>query len=176
MRSIRCNPAANVSTSRKGQADCSLGCSGSQIRIEDLCVLAATRSLHGFESARRHDGRGRGQFFSNLFFFTNFSARENECQRRPTRVRSLDGSQPRATFAPRSSIRLEFSGAPNAREQTLESIRWEEWCDEFDKKNLALVYEETFRARRKEQLQQIVSREREDENPCNVAKIDSYSA
>ncbi|HLH40528.1 MAG TPA: hypothetical protein VKX39_15360 [Bryobacteraceae bacterium] len=62
-------------------------------------------------------------------------------------------------------IRLEFPGAPNAKESSLEPISWEEWFDEFEKKNLALLYEETTAAGEKSNFNKLVSRERAVENP-----------
>lgn len=62
-------------------------------------------------------------------------------------------------------IRLEFPGAPNTREGSLEPLSWEEWFNEFDKKNLALLYEETTARGQKSNFNKIVSRERADENP-----------
>lgn len=39
-------------------------------------------------------------------------------------------------------IRLEFPGAPNARDEALEEISWDEFFAKFDEAELALLYEE----------------------------------
>ena len=57
-------------------------------------------------------------------------------------------------------IRLEFPGAPHARDEKLEPIRWEEWFDELDKKNLAMIYEETTARGQKSNFNKLVNRER----------------
>ena len=62
-------------------------------------------------------------------------------------------------------IRLEFPGAPNAKDESLEPISWEAWFDEFDKKSLALLYEETTARGQKSNFNKLVSRERAVENP-----------
>lgn len=61
-------------------------------------------------------------------------------------------------------IRLEFPKAPNANDDKLEPISWDEWFDEFEKKNLALVYEETNASGHKSNFNKLVSRERAGEN------------
>lgn len=61
-------------------------------------------------------------------------------------------------------IRLEFPNAPNTREKSLEPISWKEWFDEFDKKNLALLYEETTARGQKSNFNKVVSRDRVEEN------------
>jgi hypothetical protein len=38
--------------------------------------------------------------------------------------------------------RIEFSGAPNAKDQNLEEISWEEFFEKFHEANLALLYQE----------------------------------
>jgi hypothetical protein len=40
-------------------------------------------------------------------------------------------------------IRIEFPGAPNAKDSKLEEIGWDEFFQKFDSNGLALVYEET---------------------------------
>jgi hypothetical protein len=39
-------------------------------------------------------------------------------------------------------IRIEFPGAPNAKDDHLEEISWEEFFEKFDEANLALIYQE----------------------------------
>ena len=39
-------------------------------------------------------------------------------------------------------IRIEFPDAPNAKDDALEEISWEEFFEKFDDSNLALLYQE----------------------------------
>jgi hypothetical protein len=54
-------------------------------------------------------------------------------------------------------IRLDFPGYSG--EDSLEPISWDDFFEEFDKKGLALVYEETTAAGAKSNFNKLVSRE-----------------
>ena len=56
-------------------------------------------------------------------------------------------------------IRLEFPGAPGARDEKLEEISWDDWFKEFDEKGLAFVYEETTASGQKSNFNKLVQRE-----------------
>jgi hypothetical protein len=56
-------------------------------------------------------------------------------------------------------IRLEFPGAPGARDEKLEPISWEDWFRKFDESGLALVYEETTARGEKSNFNKLVKRE-----------------
>ena len=56
-------------------------------------------------------------------------------------------------------IRLEFPGAPGARDEKLEEISWDDWFKEFDEKGLAFVYEETTASGQKSNFNKLVKRE-----------------
>ena len=49
-------------------------------------------------------------------------------------------------------IRIEFPGAPNANDDALEEISWEEFFEKFDEAHLALLYQE--KTARAQQFQQ----------------------
>lgn len=57
-------------------------------------------------------------------------------------------------------IRLDFPGYSG--EKSLEEISWDDWFEEFDKKGLALVYEETTAGGQKSNFNKLVSRENVD--------------
>jgi hypothetical protein len=57
-------------------------------------------------------------------------------------------------------IRLMFPDAPQAEDENLEEISWDEWFDALDRNNLALVYEETTSDGQESRFNKIVSRER----------------
>jgi len=42
-------------------------------------------------------------------------------------------------------IRIEFPGAPNAKDDNLEEISWDEFFKQFEESKLALIYEEDSR-------------------------------
>lgn len=71
----------------------------------------------------------------------------------PARVRSTGGN------GDVGIIRLEFPGAPGAKDQDLEPISWDDWFREFDERGLALVYEETTATGQKSNFNKIISRE-----------------
>jgi hypothetical protein len=56
-------------------------------------------------------------------------------------------------------LRLEFPGAPGARDESLQPISWDDWFRKFDERGLAfLVQEETARGQ-KSNFNKIISRE-----------------
>ena len=55
---------------------------------------------------------------------------------RPAAVRSTQSKD--AT----GIIRIEFPGAPNAKDDNLEEITWDEFFEKFDESDLALLYQE----------------------------------
>jgi hypothetical protein len=56
-------------------------------------------------------------------------------------------------------IRLAFPGAPNADDEDLEEISWDEWFRKFDEANLAFVYEDETADGKKSNFNKLVSRE-----------------
>jgi hypothetical protein len=62
----------------------------------------------------------------------------------------MGGGPQRAPAAVRSTrskdgtgiIRIEFPNAPNAKDDNLEEITWDEFFEKFDESNLALLYQE----------------------------------
>jgi len=54
-------------------------------------------------------------------------------------------------------LRLEFPGAPDPKEQAPEEISWEEWFDRFDKRGLALLYQEETAGGDKSNFNEIIS-------------------
>jgi hypothetical protein len=56
-------------------------------------------------------------------------------------------------------IRLEFPGAPNSNDESLQSIGWDEFFRKFDESNLALVYQEKTSEGEKSNFNKLISRE-----------------
>jgi hypothetical protein len=56
-------------------------------------------------------------------------------------------------------IRLEFPGAPGARDANLQEISWDDWFKKFDESGLALLYEETTADGQKSNFNKLVKRE-----------------
>jgi hypothetical protein len=56
-------------------------------------------------------------------------------------------------------IRIEFPDAPNARDENLIEISWDEFFKKFDEANLALVYEEETASGEPSYFYKIVGRE-----------------
>jgi hypothetical protein len=56
-------------------------------------------------------------------------------------------------------IRLEFPGAPGARDSKLEEISWDEWFRKFEESGLALLREETTSGGQKSNFNKLVKRE-----------------
>jgi hypothetical protein len=54
-------------------------------------------------------------------------------------------------------IRIMFPDAPNAKDEALEEIEWDEWFETFDDNGLALIYDP------KSNFNKLVSREEEEE-------------
>ena len=56
-------------------------------------------------------------------------------------------------------IRIEFPDAPNAKDDNLEEISWDEFFKKFDPANLALVYEEETASGEPSYFHKIIGRE-----------------
>jgi hypothetical protein len=56
-------------------------------------------------------------------------------------------------------LRIEFPTAPNAKDENLEPISWDEWFRKFDERQLALVYEERTAEGQISYFNKLVSRE-----------------
>ena len=56
-------------------------------------------------------------------------------------------------------IRIEFPDAPNAKDDTLEEISWEEFFEKFDDSNLALLYQEETASGQRSNFNKLVGRE-----------------
>ena len=56
-------------------------------------------------------------------------------------------------------IRIEFPDAPNARDDALEEISWEEFFEKFDESNLALLYQEETASGQRSNFNKLVGRE-----------------
>lgn len=56
-------------------------------------------------------------------------------------------------------IRLEFPGAPHAKEESLEAITWEEFFDKFEESKLALLYQEETAHGEKSNFNKLVGRD-----------------
>lgn len=74
------------------------------------------------------------------------------------------GARPAAVRSTQSKddvgiIRLEFPGAPNAKDDALEEISWEEFFEKFDESNLALLYQEETASGRRSNFNKLVGRE-----------------
>jgi hypothetical protein len=56
-------------------------------------------------------------------------------------------------------LRIEFPGAPNAKDDNLEEISWDEFFGKFDREGLALLYQDKTADGQKSNFNKIVSRE-----------------
>jgi hypothetical protein len=56
-------------------------------------------------------------------------------------------------------IRTAFPGAPNADDESLETIGWDEFFEKFDEADLALLYQEETAEGEKSNFNTLVSRE-----------------
>jgi hypothetical protein len=56
-------------------------------------------------------------------------------------------------------IRIEFPGAPNAKDDALEEITWEEFFEKFDESDLALLYQEKTADGQRSNFNKLVGRE-----------------
>jgi hypothetical protein len=56
-------------------------------------------------------------------------------------------------------LRLEFPGAPNAQDENLGEISWDEWLKKFDAAELALLYEDETAKGQKSNFNKLVKRE-----------------
>ena len=59
-------------------------------------------------------------------------------------------------------IRIEFPGAPNAKDEALEEISWEEFFDKFEEADLALLYQEETAGGDRSNFNKLVGRETAD--------------
>ena len=56
-------------------------------------------------------------------------------------------------------IRIEFPGAPNAKDEALEEITWEEFFEKFDEAGLALLYQEETASGQRSNFNKLIGRE-----------------
>jgi hypothetical protein len=56
-------------------------------------------------------------------------------------------------------IRIEFPRAPNAKDDNLEEISWDEFFGKFDESNLALLYQEETASGERSNFNKLVGRE-----------------
>jgi hypothetical protein len=56
-------------------------------------------------------------------------------------------------------IRIEFPNAPNAKDDNLEEITWDEFFEKFDEPNLALLYQEETASGQRSNFNKLVGRE-----------------
>lgn len=72
---------------------------------------------------------------------------------KPAAVRSTHGKDDPGI------IRLEFPGAPNAKDENLEEISWDEWFRKFDESGLAFLHEDKTADGQQSNFNKLVSRE-----------------
>jgi glutathione synthase/RimK-type ligase-like ATP-grasp enzyme len=72
---------------------------------------------------------------------------------RPAAVRSTHGK------GGAGIIRIEFPDAPNAKDDALEEISWEEFFEKFDEAKLALLYQEKTAGGERSNFNKLVARE-----------------
>ena len=72
---------------------------------------------------------------------------------RPAVVRSTHGK------GGAGIIRLEFPNAPNAKDEALEPISWEDFFEKFDEAELALLYQEETAGGERSNFNKLVGRE-----------------
>lgn len=72
---------------------------------------------------------------------------------KPAVVRSTHGK------AGTGIIRIEFPRAPNARDENLEEISWEEFFDKFEDSKLALLYQDETADGQKSNFNKLVGRD-----------------
>jgi hypothetical protein len=56
-------------------------------------------------------------------------------------------------------IRIEFPRAPNAKDDNLEEISWDEFFEKFDESNLALLYQDETASGQRSNFNKLVGRE-----------------
>ena len=56
-------------------------------------------------------------------------------------------------------IRIEFLGVPNAKDDNLEEISWDEFFEKFDESELALLYQEETASGQRSNFNKLVGRE-----------------
>ena len=81
---------------------------------------------------------------------------------RRTTTKSANGRRPAAGAPPPSArgiIRIEFPNAPNAKDDNLEEITWDEFFEKFDESNLALLYQEETASGQRSNFNKLVGRE-----------------
>lgn len=56
-------------------------------------------------------------------------------------------------------LRLEFPNAPNADDEKLQPISWDDWFKKFDERSLALIYQDHTVSGEKSNFNKLVSRD-----------------
>jgi ferritin-like metal-binding protein YciE len=67
-------------------------------------------------------------------------------------------------------LRIEFPGKPNANDDKLTPISWEDFFDKFEERGLALVYQETTARGQKSNFNKLIAREGEAKPKARAAR------
>ncbi|MBV9860608.1 MAG: hypothetical protein JO267_00510 [Alphaproteobacteria bacterium] len=78
---------------------------------------------------------------------------------KPAVVRSTQGKKAKSGKGAGGIIRIEFPGAPNAKDDNLEEISWDEFFEKFDESELALLYQEETAGGEQSNFNKLVGRE-----------------
>jgi len=62
-------------------------------------------------------------------------------------------------------IRIEFPGAPNAKDENLEEVSWDEFFEKFDEAKLALLYQDQTASGERSNFNKLVPRAEKDDRP-----------
>lgn len=150
-----------IASSRQSQEES--GSEGTSSRRTSGRGRAASNSRGGNRTVSRGANRGSGRSGEYL---SNVTSDPDEIRRwaeerggRPACVRQTGGK------GDIGMLRLEFPGKPNARDEKLQPITWEEFFDKFQERGLALVYQEHTSGGQTSNFNKIISRERESRKP-----------
>lgn len=67
-------------------------------------------------------------------------------------------------------LRIEFPGKPNANDDKLHEISWDEFFEKFDERGLSLVYQDHTADGRKSNFNKLVHRDTEEKPKTKTAR------
>ena len=101
--------------------------------------VATRRTRHGSQTPRRR-GQRAGRTRARSTITTSHDEIRKWAEERGGKPARVKGTGRRTGDT--GMIRLEFPRYSQSRDESLEEIGWDDFFDEFDKKNLALTYQE----------------------------------
>ena len=146
------NSAEGRKSNERGRSGHSMRQRGSSSQTENVATETRAERRHQTQGSSSHKTGGRSRSLTT----TDHDEIRKWAEERggiPAAVKGTGGN------GDTGIVRIEFPGTPNAKEDELDEISWEDFFQQFDENGLALVYQETTAAGEKSNFNKIVKRD-----------------